>query len=337
MTNVEFTDEIHGCLSNKDDADLRNDLRELISNQLTSEGYNEIMNNSLTAASYYEGLESYPAEHCVRVINALSSDLNVMRQTLLFGGLESLARNINRKNVNLRMYEFGDVYSYDATADNSQVALAPYSEHTALGMWLTGNNHDDSWADKVRPLSVYDLKAAVAGVMRRLGIARHELVVETMSNDLLDPALVYKNRGGKLLGVLGVVDEAVASKFDVDQPVYFAQFNWNLLCKLSSKKEVKYTDLPKTLPLRRDLALLVDKSVTYAQIEHVVEQSERKLLKSMTLFDVYEGKNLEPGKKSYAISMVLQDDQKTLNDHQIEAVMKKIVANLEKQLGAQLR
>ncbi len=335
--NVEFTDEIHGCLSNKDDADLRNDLRELISNQLTSEGYNEIMNNSLTAASYYEGLESYPVEHCVRVINALSSDLNVMRQTLLFGGLESLARNINRKNANLRMYEFGDVYSYDATADNSQVALAPYSEHTALGMWLTGNNHDDSWADKVRPLSVYDLKAAVAGVMRRLGIARHDLVVETMSNDLLDPALVYKNRGGKLLGVLGVVDEAVASKFDVDQPVYFAQFNWNLLCKLSSKKEVKYTDLPKTLPLRRDLALLVDKSVTYAQIEHVVEQSERKLLKSMTLFDVYEGKNLEPGKKSYAISMVLQDDQKTLNDHQIEAVMKKIVANLEKQLGAQLR
>lgn len=335
--NVEFTDEIHGCLSNKDDADLRNDLRELISNQLTSEGYNEIMNNSLTAASYYEGLESYPVEHCVRVINALSSDLNVMRQTLLFGGLESLARNINRKNANLRMYEFGDVYSYDATADNSQVALAPYSEHTALGMWLTGNNHDDSWADKVRPLSVYDLKAAVAGVMRRLGIARREHVVETMSNDLLDPALVYKNRGGKLLGVLGVVDEAVASKFDVDQPVYFAQFNWNLLCKLSSKKEVKYTDLPKTLPLRRDLALLVDKSVTYAQIEHVVEQSERKLLKSMTLFDVYEGKNLEPGKKSYAISMVLQDDQKTLNDHQIEAVMKKIVANLEKQLGAQLR
>lgn len=335
--NVEFTDEIHGCLSNKDDADLRNDLRELISNQLTSEGYNEIMNNSLTAASYYEGLESYPVEHCVRVINALSSDLNVMRQTLLFGGLESLARNINRKNANLRMYEFGDVYSYDATADNSQVALAPYSEHTALGMWLTGNNHDDSWADKVRPLSVYDLKAAVAGVMRRLGIARRELVVETMSNDLLDPALVYKNRGGKLLGVLGVVDEAVASKFDVEQPVYFAQFNWNLLCKLSSKKEVKYTDLPKTLPLRRDLALLVDKSVTYAQIEHVVEQSERKLLKSMTLFDVYEGKNLEPGKKSYAISMVLQDDQKTLNDHQIEAVMKKIVTNLEKQLGAQLR
>lgn len=335
--NVEFTDEIHGCLSNKDDADLRNDLRELISNQLTSEGYNEIMNNSLTAASYYEGLESYPVEHCVRVINALSSDLNVMRQTLLFGGLESLARNINRKNANLRMYEFGDVYSYDATVDNSQVALAPYSEHTALGMWLTGNNHDDSWADKVRPLSVYDLKAAVAGVMRRLGIGRHELVVETMSNDLLDPALVYKNRGGKLLGVLGVVDEAVAAKLDVDQPVYFAQFNWNLLCKMAGKKEVKYTDLPKTLPLRRDLALLVDNSVTYAQIEHVVEQSEKRLLKSVTLFDVYEGKNLEAGKKSYAISMVLQDDQKTLNDHQIEAVMKKIVANLEKQLGAKLR
>lgn len=335
--NVEFSNEIHGCLSNKDQVDFADDMRELISNQLTSEGYNEIMNNSLTAAGYYEGLQSYPVENCVRVINALSSDLNVMRQTMLFGGLESLARNINHKNANLRMYEFGDVYRYDASVDNTAVALAPYTEHTALGMWLTGNNHDDSWADKVRPLSVYDLKAAVENVFRRLGINEKEVVVETMSNDLLDPALSYKNRGGKLLGVLGVVDEATCKKFDIDQEVYFAQFNWNLLCKLAARKEVKYADLPKTLPLRRDLALLVDRSVTYADIKRVVEQSEKKLLKHITLFDVYEGKNLLPGKKSYAISMILQDDQKTLNDHQIEATMKKIVTNLKKQLGAQLR
>ena len=335
--NVEFTNEVKGTLSNKSDVDFRDDMQDLISEQLTAAGYNEIMNNSLTSSSYYEGLESYPEKNCVHLMNALSGDLNVMRQTMLFGGLESLARNINRKNANLKMYEFGDVYRYDAETDNTEVALAPYTEHQALGIWLTGNNHDDSWADAVRPLSVYDLKAAVENIFRRLGINEKEVVVEQFDNDLLTPALSYKNRGGKLIGVLGVVDADVAKKFDVDQEVYFAQFNWHLLCKLAAKKDVKYYDLPKTLPVRRDLALLVDSTVTYEQIKRVVEQSERKLLKKVTLFDVYEGKNLEAGKKSYAIAMFLQDDQKTLQDKQIEAVMKKVVTNLQKEVGAQLR
>ena len=335
--NVEFTSEVKGTLSNKSDVDFRDDMQDLISEQLTAAGYNEIMNNSLTSSSYYEGLESYPEKNCVHLMNALSGDLNVMRQTMLFGGLESLARNINRKNANLKMYEFGDVYRYDAETDNTEVALAPYTEHQALGIWLTGNNHDDSWADAVRPLSVYDLKAAVENIFRRLGINEKEVVVEQFDNDLLTPALSYKNRGGKLIGVLGVVDADVAKKFDVDQEVYFAQFNWHLLCKLAAKKDVKYYDLPKTLPVRRDLALLVDSTVTYEQIKRVVEQSERKLLKNVTLFDVYESKHLESGKKSYAIAMFLQDDQKTLQDKQIEAVMKKVVTNLQKEVGAQLR
>lgn len=335
--NVEFTSEVKGTLSNKSDVDFRDDMQDLISEQLTAAGYNEIMNNSLTSSSYYEGLESYPEKNCVHLMNALSGDLNVMRQTMLFGGLESLARNINRKNANLKMYEFGDVYRYDAETDNTEVALAPYTEHQALGIWLTGNNHDDSWAEAVRPLSVYDLKAAVENIFRRLGINEKEVVVEQFDNDLLTPALSYKNRGGKLIGVLGVVDADVAKKFDVEQEVYFAQFNWHLLCKLAAKKDVKYYDLPKTLPVRRDLALLVDSTVTYEQIKRVVEQSERKLLKKVTLFDVYEGKHLEAGKKSYAIAMFLQDDQKTLQDKQIEAVMKKVVTNLQKEVGAQLR
>lgn len=335
--NVEFTSEVKGTLSNKSETDFRDDMQDLISEQLTAAGYNEIMNNSLTSSSYYEGLESYPEKNCVHLMNALSGDLNVMRQTMLFGGLESLARNINRKNANLKMYEFGDVYRYDAETDNTEVALAPYTEHQALGIWLTGNNHDDSWADAVRPLRVYDLKAAVENIFRRLGINEKEVVVEQFDNDLLTPALSYKNRGGKLIGVLGVVDADVAKKFDVEQDVYFAQFNWHLLCKLAAKKDVKYYDLPKTLPVRRDLALLVDSTVTYEQIKRVVEQSERKLLKKVTLFDVYEGKHLEAGKKSYAIAMFLQDDQKTLQDKQIEAVMKKVVTNLQKEVGAQLR
>ena len=335
--NVEFTTEVKGSLSNKTDVDFRDDMQNLISEQLTAAGYHEMMNNSLTSSNYYEGLESVPVDHCVRLMNPLSGDLNVMRQTLLFGGLESLARNINRKNANLRMYEFGDLYHFNADTDNSEVALAPYTEHQALGIWLTGNNHDDNWADAVRPLSVYDLKAAVENIFRRLGISEKELVVEQTESDLLAPALSYKNRGGKLVGELGVVNAEVAKKFDVEQEVYFAQFNWNVLCRIAAKKDVKYHDLPKTLPVRRDLALLVDTAVSYEQIKRVVEQSERKLLKSVTLFDVYEGKHLEAGKKSYAIAIFLQDDQKTLQDKQIEAVMKKVVTNLQKEVGAQLR
>ena len=335
--NVEFTTEVKGSLSNKTDVDFRDDMQNLISEQLTAAGYHEIMNNSLTSSNYYEGLESVPVDHCVRLMNPLSGDLNVMRQTLLFGGLESLARNINRKNANLRMYEFGDLYHFNADTDNSEVALAPYTEHQALGIRLTGNNHGDNWADAVRPLSVYDLKAAVENIFRRLGISEKELVVEQTESDLLAPALSYKNRGGKLVGELGVVNAEVAKKFDVEQEVYFAQFNWNVLCRIAAKKDVKYHDLPKTLPVRRDLALLVDTAVSYEQIKRVVEQSERKLLKSVTLFDVYEGKHLEAGKKSYAIAIFLQDDQKTLQDKQIEAVMKKVVTNLQKEVGAQLR
>ena len=335
--NVEFTTEVKGSLSNKTDVDFRDDMQNLISEQLTAAGYHEIMNNTLTSSNYYEGLESVSVDHCVRLMNPLSGDLNVMRQTLLFGGLESLARNINRKNANLRMYEFGDLYHFNADTDNSEVALAPYTEHQALGIWLTGNNHGDNWADAVRPLSVYDLKAAVENIFRRLGISEKELVVEQTESDLLAPALSYKNRGGKLVGELGVVNAEVAKKFDVEQEVYFAQFNWNVLCRIAAKKDVKYHDLPKTLPVRRDLALLVDTAVSYEQIKRVVEQSERKLLKSVTLFDVYEGKHLEAGKKSYAIAIFLQDDQKTLQDKQIEAVMKKVVTNLQKEVGAQLR
>ena len=335
--NVEFTTEVKGSLSNKTDVDFRDDMQNLISEQLTAAGYHEMMNNSLTSSNYYEGLESVPVDHCVRLMNPMSGDLNVMRQTLLFGGLESLARNINRKNANLRMYEFGDLYHFNADTDNSEVALAPYTEHQALGIWLTGNNHGDNWADAVRPLSVYDLKAAVENIFRRLGISEKELVVEQTESDLLAPALSYKNRGGKLVGELGVVNAEVAKKFDVEQEVYFAQFNWNVLCRIAAKKDVKYHDLPKTLPVRRDLALLVDTAVSYEQIKRVVEQSERKLLKSVTLFDVYEGKHLEAGKKSYAIAIFLQDDQKTLQDKQIEAVMKKVVTNLQKEVGAQLR
>ena len=335
--NVEIGSQVKSSLSIKGMVDFRDDMQELISNQLSAQGYNEIMNNSLTAQSYYDDCETYPEAQCVHLMNPLSSDLCLMRQTLLFGGLESAARNINHKNPNIKMYEFGNIYHFDPNASNADVALAPYSERTALGLWLSGENHGDSWAAKARKIDVYDLKATVEGIFARLGIAERDIMPEQFENDVLSPAIAYKNRGGKVIAEIGVVTAKQLKKADVSQPVYFAQFDWNALCKMAAKAKTEFVDLPKTLPVRRDLALLVDTSVNYADIKHVVEQSERKLLRGVNLFDVYEGKNLEAGKKSYAISITLQDDVKTLQDKQIDAVMNKIIANLEKQVGAKLR
>ena len=335
--NVEIGNQVKSSLSVKGTVDFADDMQELISNQLSACGFHEILNNSLTASALYSDLETMPEQNCVRIMNPLSSDLNVMRQTLLFGGLESIARNINHKNANLKFYEFGKIYSFNPDADNTEVALAPYTESAALALWITGDNYAGNWADKGRKSSVYDLKAAVENIFARLGISEKNVVVEQTENEIVAPALVYKNRGGKVLGCLGVVTDSQLRKMDVEQEVFFAQFNWNLMCRLAAKTDVKYTELPKTLPLRRDLALLVDKDVTYEQIRQVVVASEKHLLRGVDLFDVYDGKNLEAGKKSYAISIILQDDVKTLQDKQIDAIMQKIIANLEKQIGAKLR
>ena len=336
--NVEFGDTVHSSLSYKGEIDVKQNLQTLISEQLTAAGFNEILNNSLTAISYYEGSEAYPIDNCVKLLNPLSNDLGVLRQTLLYGGLESIAHNINHKAANLRFYEFGNVYHFDPSADGSEKLLAPYSEHTSMGIWMSGNNHDANWNDKERKLTVYDLKAVVENLLARIGLDSREIVAEQMpSCEIYSASLTLKHRTGKVIGELGIIKPTVRRKFDIEQDVFFAQFNWDALVKMTMKKSVTFTDLPKTQPVKRDLALLVDKSVTFAQVEQVVRQSERKLLRGVTLFDVYEGKNLEPGKKSYAISMTLQDDEKTLQDKQIDATMNKIIANLQKQLDAKLR
>ncbi len=335
--NVEFGDTVHSSLSYKGEIDVKQQLQTLVSEQLTAAGFNEILNNSLTAVSYYEGSAAYPIDNCVKLLNPLSNDLGVLRQTLLYGGLESIAHNINHKAANLRFYEFGNVYRFDPTVDGSEKLLAPYSEHTSMGIWMSGNNHDANWNDKERKFTVYDLKAVVENLFARIGLSDKEIVAEQVSDEIYSAALVLKHKTGKQIGELGIIKPAVRRKFDIDQDVFFAQLNWDALVKMTMKKSVTFTDLPKTQPVKRDLALLVDKSVTFAQIEQVVRQSERKLLRSVTLFDVYEGKNLEAGKKSYAISMTLQDDEKTLQDKQIDATMNKIIANLQKQLDAKLR
>lgn len=336
--NVEISTSVRSALSSQTFEDQDNKLRNLISEQLTAEGFNEILNNSLTAEGYYTDLTIYPADHCVKLLNPLSNDLNVMRQTLLFGGLESLSHNINRKNGDLAMYEFGNVYffnpSVEATAEN---VLAPYREASRLSLWLTGALRPGNWARPEQPATVYDMKAVVANIFSRLGINPAEIKLSAGSSEIYSASLDINTRSGKNLGSLGIISKKLASKFDIKQEVIYCGLDWHALVNMSLRKSVTYSALAKTMPVKRDLALLLDKAVSMEQVEATVRESERRLLKEITLFDVYEGKNLPEGKKSYAITMTLQDAEKTLNDKQIEAVMNKIITNLTKKLGAELR
>lgn len=335
--NVEFTDAVHSNLSYKTATDENHRLQNLISEQLTGCGFNEIMCNSLSAISYYEGNEVYPDSRCARLLNPLSNDLCVMRQTLLFGGLESLARNINRRRPNLRMYEFGNCYFYDADASTEKAITAPYSEEKHLGLWLTGNRVSGSWAHPDEKTSVYELKAYVENILARVGVPAKEIVMTQMSNAIFSAALQITNRAGKLLAMVGIISKKVAKKFDIDIEVYYAELNWDNLMRYALRNKVTYTELPKFQAVKRDLALLVDDAVAFADIERIAYETERKLLKEVTLFDVYEGDKLPAGKKSYAVSFLLQDAEKTLNDKQIDNVMTRMIAALTKQLNAELR
>ncbi|WP_289762951.1 phenylalanine--tRNA ligase subunit beta [uncultured Duncaniella sp.] len=336
--NVEISSSVRSALSSQSFEDQDNKLRNLISEQLTAEGFNEILNNSLTAEAYYTDLAAYPADHCVRLLNPLSNDLNVMRQTLLFGGLESLSHNINRKMADLAMYEFGNVYFFNPAVEaTAEKVLAPYSEASRLAIWLTGALRPGNWARPEQPATVYDMKAVIVNILNRLGINPAEIKLAASSCALYSAALDINTRSGKNLGTLGVISKKLASKFDIKQEVIYCELDWHALVNLSLRKKVSYSPLAKTMPVKRDLALLLDKSVTLDQVEAIVRESERRLLRSVTLFDVYEGKNLPEGKKSYAIAITLQDDEKTLQDKQIEAVMNKVIGNLTKKLGAELR
>lgn len=336
--NVEISDSVRSALSSQTFEDRDNALRNLVSEQLCAEGFNEILNNSLTAEAYYNELPDYPADHCVKLLNPLSNDLNVMRQTLLFGGLESLAHNINRKMADLRMFEFGNVYFFNPAAESTaDRVLAPYSESSRLALWMTGALRPGNWARKEEEATVYDLKAVVANIFARLGISQAEIRLSASQSCLYAAGLDIVTRSGKALGSLGILSKKIAARLDIKQPVVYCELDWHALVNLSIRKKVSYSPLARTMPVKRDLALLLDKSVSMEQVEATVRESERRLLKDVTLFDVYEGKNLPEGKKSYAIALTLQDDEKTLQDKQIEAVMNKVIANLTRKLGAELR
>ena len=346
--NVEIPTQLRSSLVLPEDDDRKHQLENIVGEQLVGCGFNEILNNSLSKLSYYDGMQnSYPLESTVRVMNPLSADLGVMRQSILFGGLESIVRNANRKNPNLRFFEFGNCYYFNGERDKEEneklangedgLPIKAYTQEMHLGLWVTGKRVEGSWAHADEDSNFYELKAYVQNIFRRIGVPEGMLVMEKCEKDIFDKALTIKNRGGKVFAELGIVNHKLQKKFDIDRPVYFADLSWDALMKATKKSEVLFTELSKFPSVSRDLALLIDKNVEFAQIEQIARQTEKKLLKSVELFDVYEGKNLPEGKKSYAVNFILQDTEKTMNDKQIDAIMQKLIAQLTSKLGAQLR
>ena len=335
--NVEIPTTLKSSLTTKGECDKSNKLQNLVAEQLVGCGFNEIWNNSLTAAAYYDGLESYPSRNLVRLLNPLSADLNVMRQTLLFGGLESIAHNANRKNADLAFFEFGNCYYFHEEKKNEEKVLAAYEEDYHLALWLTGKKVSNSWAHADEDTSVYELKAYVENIFVRLGLRMRDFVVGNLADDIYATALSVNTKGGKRLATFGVVTRKLLKPFDIDGEVYYADLNWKELLKAIKNVKVEYTEISKFPAVKRDLALLIDKNVQFAEIEKIAYETEKKLLKQVSLFDVYEGKNLEAGKKSYAVSFMLQDENATLNEKQIDKIMSKLITNLENKLGAKLR
>ncbi len=340
--NVEIPTQLKSSLTVAGEQDKDHRLQNIVAEQLVGGGFNEILNNSLSKLSYYEqeGNTAYPLESTVKVMNPLSADLGVMRQTLLFGGLESIVRNANRKNPNLRFFEFGNCYHYRAEKSGEGEDVLPikaYSEEMHLALWVTGKRVEGSWIHQNEDSSFYELNAYVQNILARLGVPQGMLVCEKSDSSIFSSGLTLKNRGGKKFVELGVVSHKLQKDFGIQNPVYYADLNWSALMKAIRKNKVEYTEISKYPAVSRDLALLIDKQVEFAQIEQIARQSERKLLKKVELFDVYEGKNLPEGKKSYAVNFILQDEQKTMGDKQIDAIMQKIIQNLKKQLNAELR
>ena len=321
--NINFSEKLNATVSNcprTEDYKVQN----IIASQLNSQGFNEIMSNSLTTSSYVELSEMLKSEHNVMMLNPLSADLAAMRQSLLFSGLEAISYNINRRNSDLKFFEFGKTYHKFPSG---------YEEHKRLTLFITGNRNKESWTNPQKPTDFFLFKGYVNGVIARLGIQKTQNI--PMSSDVFSEGIAI-GFGNEALVEYGVVKKTVLKHFDIKQEVLFADFNWALILKLLSNK-IKFTEIPKYPEVRRDLSLLLDDNVTFDSIYNLARQTEKSLLKDINLFDVYQGKNLPEGKKSYALSFTIQDSSKTLTDAQIDKIMGKLQKNLETELGASLR
>jgi len=310
-------------------------VRKSIADFLAANGFVETMNNSLTKSEYYSKLKTFPEEKCVRIMNPLSSDLNVMRQTLLLNGLEVVAYNINRQITNIKTFEYGSVYSFRPGADGK--TLESYEEHACYALFMSGQP-DKSWRVDPGKGNYFQLKGYLELLLKRFGCDIYSLETEAAPADLFSEGLAYSLPGSRqMLAVMGTVAPARLKQFGIKQPVFAAEINWPALFELVKRNKIKYKDLPKYPEVRRDLALLLDESVSYADLRRSAFRAGKKLLKQVSLFDVYRGDKIAQGKKQYALSFVLQDLEKTLTDNDVERVVSKLLAVFQNEFGATLR
>ncbi len=333
--NVEFSQKINASWSTTVKPD-NEKLVNQVSDFLADNGFNEIMSNSLTKSSYYFDMQTYPVGACVDILNPLSQDLNVMRQTLLFNGLEAIEYNINRQNPNLRLFEYGRCYR-NTGKTNENYPLAAFAEERRLAIYVSGNKFSDSWAVPEEKASYFNLKAYSEKIFEKLGVDVNALTIKSLEGfeDIYSGGLSYQ-AGKKVILEIGSIDPLLLKKFDIAQEVFFAEFRWDNLLKIANHA-ISFKEMPKFPEVRRDLALLIDEKTEFASIESIAYQTEKNLLKRVNLFDFYHGKGIPEGKKSYGVSFHLQDETKTLTDKEIDRIMKKMTDRLLKELDAELR
>lgn len=330
--NIEFTDKVLSTLtySTKPEPSA---IQNLISDFLSGQGFHEIMCNSLTKSSYYETRETFK-DTIAYIINPLSSDLNCMRQNLVFGGLESIAYNINRKNQNLKFYEFGNCYFFNKKDTTNK--LDQYSENLRLGIFLTGLETEPNWITNPRNITLFHLKSFVDNALKKAGLTNKVISLPIENSDIYSNGLVYEINNQKV-AELGIINNKLLKEFDIKQEVFVGEINWTLLLKLIQNRKITYKEISKYPEVKRDLSMILDSSVKYEQIVKLTEKTEKKLIKDINLFDVYQGEKIEKGKKSYAVSFILQDEEKTLTDQQIDKVMSNLMKVFENELGAKIR
>ncbi|SDL05471.1 phenylalanyl-tRNA synthetase beta subunit [Salinimicrobium catena] len=322
--NIKFGEKINASVANSsrfEDYKLQN----LIASQLVGQGFYETMANSLTTPAHNELSEQLKEEHNVKMLNPLSQDLSVLRQSLLFSGLEAVSYNLNRKRSDLKFFEFGKTYHQYESGK---------TEAKHLSLFISGNRAAESWSQALQKGDFFYLKGVVTAVLERLGIS--ELKSSPVKNDIFSEGMTFSSNKTRLVE-FGVIKKKILKNFDIVQEVLYADFKWDEVIETAKAQQNKFRDISKFMPVRRDFALLLDNSVTFEDIYNIAYRTEQKLLKNVNLFDVYEGKNLPEGKKSYAVSFIIQDEQKTLTDKQIDKIMNKLQQNFEKQLGAELR
>ncbi len=327
--NVEFSTNLHAAITHEDGVN-QTKIRNMIADMLVDSGWYEIMNNSLTNSSYYADIKNDCANHLVKIMNPLSAELDCMRNTMLFSTLEVVAHNLNRQQNDLSLFEFGSIYFTKGTEGS---VTDRFGESRQLSLCVTGKQNAQFWAEKQQDTNMFVLKSAVQKVLTKLGMNNIQFVAK--SDDMLS-GLECTILNNKSVARLGMVSKSILKKFDIDKPVYFAEIYWDVVLA-NYRKKVAYKELPQFPAVRRDLALLIDSHVTFEKIQSVAYSTEKKLLKQVNVFDVYEGKGIPEGKKSYAVSFMLQDEQKTLNDAQIDNVMNRLISNYQKELGAELR